>query len=34
VEAQAEVLLAALHRLAPADAERVRATARPVGWEA
>lgn len=34
VEAQATVLLDELHRLAPADAERVRARARAAGWDA
>ncbi len=34
VEAEAAVLLDELHRLAPADAEAVRAAARAAGWEA
>jgi hypothetical protein len=34
VEVQAAVLLDELHRLAPADAEWVRARARAAGWDA
>jgi len=34
VELEATILLDELHRLAPADAERVRAAARAVGWAA
>ena len=33
VERQARDLLGELHRLAPTDAERVRAAARTCGWE-